>query len=617
MCGICGEATRAGRTIDSILLESMTASLRHRGPDALSVWTDGNVGFGHTRLSIIDRAHGHQPLANEDGSIHVTFNGEIYNHAEVRRELEEKGHVFRTRCDTEVLVHLYEERGPDLVDALNGFFAFAIHDRPRNQLILARDRAGIKPLYYHLSDERITFASELKALLRDERIDRRLSHEALLHYFTWSQIPAPFTIHAEIKKLPPAHVLIWREGETLLRRYWHLPDPDEEPIDLPPEEERREIRSLLAESVRARLMSEVPLGAFLSGGIDSSLICHLAQEAAGGGLKTFCVRFAGAPSDESEHARRVAAVLGTEHETLDVDPGSATHEIPEILRQFDEPFADTSALPTYFLCREARRHVTVCLSGDGGDELFGGYRRHMGCHEAVLRRGAPPLVRDALHRLGTRFPGSRWLRRLHDRALPGPQRYLERTSGIDSIRRGLLPGPALGDTDAGGVAGPALEEFLHDEAEKVREAMLRADFHLFLPDFVLTKVDRMSMAHALEVRVPFLDHRVIERAFRMPLARRVTRKRSKIVLRDMLADVLPADLVERPKAGFGLPLGFWFREGFDDFAREVLAGGAAVAAGLVNPACLERLLNDPRGIRRNGQMAWNLMALEIWLEERS
>jgi asparagine synthase (glutamine-hydrolysing) len=614
MCGICGIADSSGRTDTRVLVEQMQRSLLHRGPDEQNTWSANDVAFGHTRLSIIDLAGGQQPLANEDGSIVVTYNGEIFNHQELREGLLARGHRFRTRCDTEVIVHLYEEDGPECVQHLDGQFAFALYDRRDGTVMLARDRVGIKPLYYHAANEKLVFASELKALLSDPNLPTQINPDALHFYFTYFYIPSPLTIYENSHKLPPAHYLVWKRGQYGITRYWSLPRQRAGEQQIPSADD---VDRELGAATRRQLQSDVPLGCFLSGGVDSSTIAWHAQHASAEPLRTFTVRFPGKSNDESAFGAAIAGHLGTRHETLDVTPHDSLDDVPRLLAHFDEPFADSSLIPTHFLCKAAKERVTVCLSGDGGDELYGGYRRYRDLLRSLGRPPLPSLLENGARGLNSAFYDRRFAKRIMARAGTPWERYFRRVSCVDRHDREQLFGPDFSIAREHAVEQHIARHFEGVSAERLPDQMMRADFETYLPEYVLTKVDRMSLLHALEVRVPFLDHKVVEQAFRLPLDQRVSRLNSKILLRKLMAPRLPAGILDRPKSGFGVSLKDWFQSGFRDYAIDVISNRRAVREGYLNRRFIDNLCNGRSRAGRNRSLLWALMVFETWTESNA
>ena len=611
MCGIAGLVSLGGPPPRGIELRSMSRALVHRGPDAVGAYLKGRAGLVMRRLSIIDLENGSQPVGNEDGRIWTVFNGEIYNFRELRRELVARGHRFVSESDTETIVHLYEEMGPDCVEKLRGMFAIAVWDEREQQLMLARDRIGIKPLYYTVTRGRLAFASELKALLRLPSIPRNLSWAALDHLLDGGTTPSGSSIVEGILKLEPGHVLLAspRRGVTT-RRYWSFRVRPDRSRTAAWFEER--LREVLDETVRLHLVSDVPVGAFLSGGIDSSAIVATMARVAGNPVETLSIGFAERPFDETEHARSAARRFGTRHHEEIVGPESASL-FEEMAWYLDEPLGDSSAIPTYLLARLAARHVTVVLSGDGGDELFAGYDRYRVEHAERRRDLVPGFLRRAAGALGSLLPhgamGRAYLRHL---GLSGAERYIdaqtlfrrdERRSVLTPDAEQMLPAARLRDADVAAIAsfrGHWLS------------ALQTHDVNRYLPLDILPKVDRTTMAHSVEARVPLLDHVLVELAATIPPEMQLTQGRMKHLFKRAVADRVPAALLDRPKQGFAVPLASWFRGPLRGLLRDVLLSDATASRGLLDVACLERLIDlHDRGRDLSFQL-WTLFSLEMW-----
>ncbi len=633
MCGIVGAAwTVGGKPLDEAGLAAMSGKIAHRGPDDSGTYRDPSAALGFRRLSIVDLAGGHQPLANEDGTIWTVFNGEIYNFPALRRRLEARGHTLKTQGDTEVLVHLYEDEGPGFFSLLRGMFALAIWDAPRRTLVLGRDRLGQKPLLYRHDGRRITFASELKALLAlpDSEFPRRVDPLAVDRYLTYGYVPHPSTILEGVYKLPPAHHAVWHEGKLTLSTYWE-PDWNAE-AELAPGEDVERLRELLAEAVTEQMVADVPLGAFLSGGIDSTIIVGLMQRASSRPVKTFSIGFDDPAFDETAFAETAARAIGTEHHAFRVEP-RAWETLPALAEQFDEPFADSSALPTWFVSRETRREVTVALTGDAGDELFGGYDRYRAVALAAMLDRLPEGPRGVLSGPVARaLPTSvkaktrmrmlkRWLEGIDQEPVA---RYLRWICQFDEPARVALYSDAWIDTlAAAGRARP-------DEADPVsvlrrafdaagkRDPVTRAtvaDILTYLPGDLLVKVDMTSMAHSLECRGPFLDHRVVELAVSLSPRRKIRLRggRSKVVLKQAFADLLPRSIQNRPKMGFGVPIDRWFRGELQGELRAVLLDPRALDRGLFRPEAVSTLIDEHVGRKRDhAYRLWTLLMLELW-----
>lgn len=622
MCGIAGVFDQAQqRDVDRDVLTRMTRAVHHRGPDGEGLYLEGGAGLGHRRLSIIDIAGGAQPMWNGAGDVAVTFNGEIYNFADVRQELQQRGHRFQTRSDTEVIVYAWIEWGEACVEHFNGMFAFAIYDRRQQCLFLARDRIGIKPLYYAvLPDGWVLFASELKSLYAHPGLGRRLSLEAVEEYFAFGYVPEPRTFIEGAQKLPPAHTLLVRRGQALPapREYWRLsfqPDPalDEGAVEGALIEELRA-------AVRRRLVAEVPLGAFLSGGVDSSAIVALMAGLNDAPVNTCSISFGDPEFDESRFAKRVAERYRTDHRVEQVDPDDF-ELLQRLAAVYDEPFADSSALPTYRVCELARRQVTVALSGDGGDENFAGYRRHRWhAWEEAIRGRVPDMLRGPLFgTAGALYPKMDWaprflrakstLQAIGRDSLAG---YLHSVSILPTdIRRRLLSGDVR--RQLGGYE--ALEVFRRHAATADTADPLSLvqylDFKTYLPGDILTKVDRASMAHGLEVRVPMLDHEFVGWSARLPAALKLRGREGKFVLKKALEPLLPHDVLYRPKMGFAVPLKRWFRGPLREQIRATVTGPALRDLGLFDGATLNRLVDEHlRGQRDHTAVLWALLMFQ-------
>jgi asparagine synthase (glutamine-hydrolysing) len=635
MCGICGAVwTDPNHALASGLLDAMMNRIAHRGPDDSGVYRDNHAALGFRRLAIVDLAGGHQPLSNEDGTIWTIFNGEIYNFPSLRRRLEARGHTLRSKGDTEVLVHLYEDEGTGMFALLRGMFALAIWDAPRRRLILARDRLGQKPLVYCHHHHRLVFASELKALLAlpEQDLPRQIDPLAVDEYLTYGYVPHPRTILEGVHKLPPAHYAVWHEDTLEIERYWS-PDWNGE-VRRPIEEDIAELRATLSDAVREQMIADVPLGAFLSGGIDSTIIVGLMQQASSRPVKTFAIGFLDPAYDETRYAELAARHLGTEHQTFMVEP-RAWETLPAMAWQFDEPFADSSALPTWHVACETRRAVTVALTGDAGDELFGGYDRYraLALTELFHRLPATPrrLIGGTMTRVLPRSAKSksrlRSLERIFERINePASARYLGWMTTFDEIGRLSLYADAQLDLLATMTALPSAQT-LADPALMLSQACAMAgrrdpvtramvgDVLTYLPGDLLHKVDMASMAHSLECRGPFLDHRVVELAAAMPLDRKLRFRpgRSKIVLKRAFAELLPKPIKTRRKMGFGVPVGRWFQAELKQELQAILLDRSTVDRGLFRPNSVRTLVSEHvEGRREHGHRLWALLMLELW-----
>jgi asparagine synthase (glutamine-hydrolysing) len=619
VCGIAGKASASG-AVDEALLERMCARIEHRGPDSRGTFRDAGIGLGIQRLRVIDLQTGDQPIENEDGSVVVILNGEIYNYAELREGLRARGHHFSTQGDTEVIVHLYEEHGVDCVQHLRGMFAFALWDRTRRRLLLARDRLGKKPLFYRAAGGELWFASEVRAILEDPDVPRRMNLRAVDAFLQYQYVPHPLSAFDGIEKLPPAHTLVWQEGQVEIGRYWQLSHRPH--AQLPTRAEaQEEIRRLLLEATALRLRSDVPLGAFLSGGVDSSAVVAAMAKQASGAVQTFAIGFDVESYDETRWAREVAELYGTDHHELRVEP-HAIDVLPKLVWHYGEPFADHSAIPSFYLSELTREHVTVALNGDGGDENFAGYTRYVG--NAIANRiGRLPLpVRRALALAG-RVAGvdvqdssfrSR-LRRVSERALLGPaERYALWMSIFDERSRRDLYTPEflaeLGSLDAERFVAAA---FTDSDAEDDVNRLLHVDVETYLPGDLLVKMDIATMAHSLEVRSPLLDHVFMEYVAGLPGAWKLEGQTTKKLFKDALRPWLPDHILDRPKWGFGVPIADWFAGALRDLPREILLDERSLARGLFRPDEVRRLI-DGHGVdgTNNADRLWALIQLELW-----
>ena len=620
MCGICGEVRRGGARPEE--LRAMAAAIAHRGPDDEGFYTSGPAGLGSRRLSIIDVEGGRQPIANEDGNVHVVLNGEIYNHRELRRQLEQRGHRFSTRSDTEVIVHLYEERGDDCVEALEGMFAFALWDERRQRLLAARDHLGQKPLYWLKTSDGILFASEIKALLAADDVSAALDPTALHHYLSLRFVPPPATMFAGLQKLPAAHRLVYEGGEVAIEPYWRLSfgaplaGDDSEILELVEAELRR--------AVSSHLVSDVPVGALLSGGMDSSVVVALAAQELPKPFKTFAIG-TGEPSfDERAHARRVATHCGTTHFEERVEPDLIT-SLPRMVHHLDEP-SDPIAACTYHAAALASRHVKVVLGGDGGDETFGGFDRYAGVgwtgpwarlprwlRRATLGAGLALLPEDIGYKSWTQR--LRWIDRLGDYP-DADERYAAATVffRFDHATKAALLGPDIwGQVRGIDAADAIVRELRAADSKDPLDRMLAADFATRLPEHSLMLTDRMSMAHGLEVRSPLLDRRLVELMARVPRRLKIRGPELKVALRRIGRPWLPADIVARPKQGFMFPIAHWLRGPLRDLAREMLGEGHAVRDGILQKEAALALVDEHAAGRIDHHVRiWMLLNVEIW-----
>ncbi len=598
----------------------MCAALAHRGPDSRGIHVDDGVGLGIQRLRVIDLCSGDQPIFNEDGSVAVVLNGEIYNYRELRAGLQKRGHRFVSTGDTEVIAHLYEEHGPDCVRQLHGMFGLAIWDARERRLVLARDRVGKKPLFYSQRGGRLTFASELNALMQDPEIPRDLDHAALDAYLSYQYVPAPLSVFRSVRKLPPASMLVFTDGPARIERYWQL-DYRRKLSLLDPRDYDELIREQIRRAVRKRMVADVPLGAFLSGGIDSSAVVAAMSEISPQPVKTFSIGFSTDHCNELPRARLVAQRFATEHEELVIEP-DAIEILPKIVEQYGEPFGDSSAVPSFYLSEMTRKHVTVALNGDGGDESFAGYS-HYAANLLLGRLDALPLpVRRLLGLVGAAIPASgqvdstlsRARRLAATIALTPPERFAAYRSSLDGLDTGELYTPEyralLGDSRPEQAIEKSWKASLSDDA---LDRMLGVDIETYLSGQLLTKIDVASMAYSLEARSPLLDHELMEFAASLPSELKLHGAERKIALRRALRGWVPDAVLDGPKQGFVLPLNDWFRGELRGYARDVLLDPVAVDRGYFDPRRVGQLLDShARGERDDSRGIWTLLVFELW-----
>jgi asparagine synthase (glutamine-hydrolysing) len=620
MCGIAGmiepqSSMSRGERRD--LIGRMCRAIEHRGPDDEGFHIDGGVALGMRRLSIIDLFTGHQPISNEDGSIWIVFNGEIYNFRELRDELIARGHSFQTGADTEVIVHLYEDHGEACVEKLRGMFAFAIWDSRAQKLFIARDRVGIKPLHYWQAGDTLIFGSEIKSILQHPHISREVNLEGISDYLSFNYVPDPATAFRGIHKLPPGHTLTFKDSRLTLRSYWDFSYPGSSASEIARDESyyTERIRELITESVRLRLISDVPLGAFLSGGIDSSTVVATMARLMDRPVKTFSIGFSESSFDELQFARATASHLGTDHHEFVVTP-DVCNLVEEIIWHHDEPFADVSSIPTYIVSKMAREHVTVVLSGDGGDELFAGYDRYMldrkrEVFERVpgfIRRNVLPVASDLLPRAAY---GKNFLRHI---ALDPDARYIDSISYFNGGKKeGLLSSDfrrALGSYNS----DEAFKLLYNAPSSKERiDRLLYLDSKTYLPGDILTKVDRMSMAHSIEARVPLLDHKLIEFVQTIPASLKLRGDVTKHILKQAVRGLIPDEIIDRPKQGFDVPIKKWLNSELRELLCDTLADSRTRQRGYFNRRAVEAILDEhSRGRRDNSRHLWGLLTLELW-----
>jgi len=588
----------------------MCARIVHRGPDDQGVLLEGPVALGMRRLSIIDLNTGQQPIFNEDRTVATVFNGEIYNFTELRTQLEARGHRFATHSDTEVIVHLYEEYGDDLAEHLNGMFAIALWDRSRQRLLLIRDRLGVKPLYYVQTASGLRFGSEIKCLLADPEVGRELSTEAIYHYATLGYIPHPLSVYRSIHSLPPGHRAAYDTRQFQVEPYWDVPQQVDSGMDYP--EACRQLRELVSDAVQRRMISEVPLGAFLSGGLDSSIVVATMARFSSEPVQTFHIDFAEPEFSERDYARSVAERYATDHHELIVRP-NAIEILDQVVDAFDEPFGDSSALPTWYVSQLTRRHVTVALAGDGGDEAFGGYRRY----REILRRRNWPIrvpqaaVGSALERfLPPRAPGKRFLRTLG----MSHQEFFA-VGSAEAEARELLHPDLVADMPPGATFAFVREDF--GSGGDALSPFTRFDTNRYLPDDILVKVDRTSMAHSLEVRAPFLDYRLVQFAARMPAAWKIAGGDTKRILKDAFRDDLPPHVLATRKRGFSLPMADWLRGELKGQLEAALHDRELAASKIWNLPAVERMAQEHfQGYRNRKSQLWRFLFFAQWWHRR-
>jgi asparagine synthase (glutamine-hydrolysing) len=643
MCGICGKVDLNNQEIKESLLRLMCRSFSYRGPDDEGIYISYlngggpeqriGLGFGHQRLSIIDLSDsGHQPMSNEDGTIWITYNGEIYNYRELAGELKKKGHKFKSDTDTEVLLHLYEEEGTNAVNRLNGMFAFAIWDQNLKRLWVCRDRIGIKPVVYYWDGKQFIFASEIKALLTDPNISKELDYEALQLYLAFNYVPAPFTIFKGIKKLEPGKYLLLQDQNVEIKTYWEPPNSiDQDIATLPLKEQIEFFRGPLYEgindAVSSRMIADVPLGAFLSGGIDSSIIVALMARSSNNPVKTFSIGFKDDNLyDETHYAQEIAKLYGTDHHEFKLSFKDLLDVFPDVISTFDEPFADSSSIPTYIVSKETRKHVTVAISGDGGDELFAGYRSYLAEYWFAKYMMVPGLFREGLFgKIINVLPDSRdskgleYIRRLKKfiKGTKGP--FPERVLSLKEIfpkdvrRKILLETP--NDKSLNDPALKWVERLLNYYQGDRLNSILYSDLKDSLPGDMLTKVDWMSMKNSLEVRVPFLDHRLVEMAFQMPGSLKLNNGKTKYILKETFKDLLPPSIYRRPKAGFEVPISRWLKNELKFLIDQYLAENRIRNQGIFDPEIIKQLVGQHlSGKTDTSWMLWNLIVFQSWYE---
>jgi asparagine synthase (glutamine-hydrolysing) len=618
VCGIAGKVSARG-DVPAELVEEMCARQVHRGPDSRGIHQSNGAAIGIQRLRVIDLETGDQPIYNEDRSVAVVLNGEIYNFQELRSGLERRGHSFYTRSDTEVIAHLYEERGPDLVEELNGMFALAVWDERRRRLLLARDRVGKKPLFYAQGEGWLSFASELPALMPDPEIRAAIDPSSIDCYLAYGYIAAPHSIWRDVRKLRPAHTLVWENGEAKVNRYWRLDYSRKRSDDRRELEE--ELRERLGAAVRRRMISDVPLGAFLSGGVDSSIVVSEMAAGSTGPVKTFSIGFEEEEYNELPHARVIADRFGTDHHEFVVQP-DAIELVPKLVRHYGEPYADSSAIPTFYLAELTRRHVTVALNGDGGDESFAGYLRHVansltGHLDSVprsLRRGVAALGRTLPRRPGSKSLLSRAQRLLVSADADSIERYRRHVSVFNDAERAELLDPDFrASIDEWRAPAVISTPWLAATGSTMLDRLLEVDVNTYLPEDLLVKVDIASMAYSLEARSPFLDPEVMGFAASLPPREKASLGRKKLLLRRAYRGRVPDSILDGAKRGFGVPLGAWFRGDLQGYARDLLLDRTTLDRGYLNESAVRGILDaHAAGQGDRSLQLWALIMLETW-----
>ena len=621
MCGITGFVVKSGPRPERGVLESMNTAIFHRGPDEDGFFIDDHAALAMRRLAIIDLAGGQQPIWNADRTKCIFFNGEIYNYQELRKSLDDRGHKFYTNSDTETVIHLYDEYGVDCLQHLRGMFAIAIWDTVERTLFLARDRVGKKPLLFsHQSNGDLIFGSEFRALLKHPAVSREVDPEAIDAYLSYSCVPAPLTAFKAIRKLEPGHWLRWKDGTIETKRYWQPNFSNK--IKVSEEEAIEETTRLLRESTRLRMISEVPLGAFLSGGVDSSTIVALMAQESSTPVKTFSIGFEEEDFSELKWARMVAEHVGAEYNEFIVKP-NALEILPTLVDHYGEPYADSSAIPTYYVSKETRKHVTVALNGDGGDESFGGYERYAAMRIAEKYHRIPALLRKPFVEFPASLIPTSELKRSRIRdgkrflsaaSMPRVERYFRWNSAFDrEAKADLYTADFRNAVDAVDASEFLRKWFATANGSGIVDTTMLVDQMTYLPNDLLVKVDIASMANSLEARSPFLDHKVIEFAASLPESLKMSGVETKSFLKKVAARLVPKEAIYRRKMGFGVPVGKWFRGEMKDFVREVLLSDASLKRGIIRPEMLRRYVDEhTNGVRDHAFRIWALLMLELW-----
>jgi asparagine synthase (glutamine-hydrolysing) len=623
MCGIAGFINANGDSVDRSILEGMNRAIAHRGPDEDGFYLHENVGLAMRRLSIIDLASGQQPIYNEDKTKAIVFNGEIYNYQELRESLDRLGHKFYTKSDTEVVIHLYDEYGAEALQHLRGMFALAVWDKTNKSLFLARDRVGKKPvLYSHQKNGDLIFGSEFQAVLKHPSVSREVDLKAIDDYLSYLCVPAPKTAFKQIRKLEPGHWLRWKDGEIETHRYWQ-PDFSRK-IKITEKEAIDETTRILRESTRLRMISEVPLGAFLSGGVDSSAVVALMAQESNQPVKTFSIGFEEQDFSELKYAKRVADHVGAEYHEFIVRP-NVLEIIPTLVEHYGEPYADSSAIPTYYVAKETRKHVTVALNGDGGDESFAGYERYTAMRIAEAYARVPSALRKVFVEAPVNLLPTAELKRsrfrdakrfLRAANLPRTERYFRWVSTFNRDSKRELYTADFAASISGNDPTALLDNwFAKANGTGTLDATLLTDQMTYLPNDLLVKVDIATMANSLEARSPFLDHKLIEFAASLPESMKMRGVETKSLLKKVAARLVPKEVIYRRKMGFGVPVGKWFRGEMKDFVRGVLLSEKSLKRGIVKPEIMERYVDEHTSAERDHSFQlWTLLMLELWFQ---
>jgi asparagine synthase (glutamine-hydrolysing) len=624
MCGIVGIAYTKTNQVEREILEKMNRAIVHRGPDEDGFYLKENIGLAMRRLAIIDLKGGQQPIFNQDKTKAIVFNGEIYNFQELRADLENNGHQFYTNSDTEIIVHLYDRYGVDCVQHLRGMFVFAIWDGKEKSLFIARDRVGKKPLLYsHQPNGDLIFGSEFQALLQHPAVSREVDYEAIHHYLSYLCVPAPLTAFKQIRKLEPGHWLMWKNGEVKTHRYW-LPDFHSK-IKISEQEAEEETLRLLREATKMRMISEVPLGAFLSGGVDSSTVVALMAEASEKPVKTFSIGFEEEDFSELKYAKIVAEHIGAEHHEFIVKP-NAIEILPTLVEHYGEPYADSSAIPTYYVSKETRKHVTVALNGDGGDESFAGYERYLAMRLSEKYHKVPAILRKGLIETAVNLIPTSELKRSRARdlkrfvkaaSLPKVERYLRWVGAIDKETKNSLYTENFRNQVKSFDSAQFLKQwFDKSNGSGIVDATMFTDQMTYLPNDLLVKVDIASMANSLEARSPLLDHKVIEFAASLPESIKLKGAENKSLLKKVGSRLVPREILYRKKMGFGVPITHWLRGELKDFLRENLLSEQFAKRGIIDKNAVEKLVNEHISAEKdNVWQLWTLLMLELWFQK--